>query len=114
LLQTQLCAAEFGVPTAADKEPPTTEELSRFLAITPLTLNAYLDRYVADGLLVHEAGAFTLSPAGEESGKRTFADEMADLTKSTHGECAPDCWCHESPEAAADCLHNAMGVAHSR
>ncbi len=94
-------------------DTPTIEELSRFLAITPQTLAAYLERYVDDGLLEQDADAYWLSATGEESGKRTFADEMADLTKSPHGECAPDCWCHESPEAAADCLHNAMGVAHS-
>jgi hypothetical protein len=48
-----------------------------------------------------------------EVGKRTFADEMADLTRPTHGECDEDCWCHDSPEAAAECLHERSGQAHS-
>jgi hypothetical protein len=93
---------------------PTGEELSRFLAVPQPTLRAYLDRFVADGLLERlDTGMYHLSPIGEEQGKRTFADEMADLTRPTHGECDEDCWCHDSPEAAADCLQD-RGHAHSR
>jgi len=94
-------------------ETPTIEELSRFLALPESMLGDYLDRYVQDGLLERDDGVFRLSPAGEESGKRTFADEMADLTRPTHGECDEDCWCHDSPEAAADCLHKTTGHVHS-
>jgi hypothetical protein len=85
---------------------PDAKELSRFLAVPESVLTAYLERFVEDGLLVREAPGYRLSPAGLESGKRTFADEMADLTRPTHGECDDDCWCHDSPEAAADCLQH--------
>jgi len=28
-------------------------------------------------------------------------------------ECDADCWCHDSPEAAAECLHDRTGSTHS-
>lgn len=92
---------------------PTGEELSRFLAVPQATLVPFLDRFVTDALLEHEDGSYRLSAQGEEIGKRTFADEMADLTRPTHGECDDDCWCHDSPEAAADCLQDRAGHVHS-
>jgi hypothetical protein len=92
---------------------PTAQELSRFLAVPDTLLTAYLDRFVADGLLHSDAGSYWLTDRGMETGKRTFADEMADLTRPTHGECDEDCWCHDSPEAAAECLHERSGQAHS-
>ena len=48
-----------------------------------------------------------------ESGKRTSADEMADLTRPTHGECDDDFWCHDSREAAAEYLHERASHVHS-
>jgi hypothetical protein len=92
---------------------PTSVELSRFLAVPDRLLTAYLDRFVADGLLESDGAWYMLSPNGMEAGKRTFADEMADLTRPTHGECDEDCWCHDSPEAAAECLHERTGHVHS-
>jgi hypothetical protein len=93
---------------------PTALELSRFLAVPEGVLSPYLERFVADGLLESDsAGSYWLSALGMESGKRTFADEMADLTRPTHGECDEDCWCHDSPEAAAECLHERAGQAHN-
>jgi hypothetical protein len=92
---------------------PTAVELSRFLAVPERLLGAYLDRFVMDGLLESEGPTYWLSPSGMETGKRTFADEMADLTRPTHGECDADCWCHDSPEAAAECLHERTAHAHS-
>ncbi len=94
-------------------ETPTLEELSRFLAVPPGALGKFLHRFVEDGLLEPQGSFYVLSPTGLEQGKRTFADEMADLTRPTHGECDEDCWCHDSPEAAADCLHERTGHAHS-
>lgn len=92
---------------------PTAEELGRFLAVPGATLGVYLERFVADGLLERRDAAFCLTPAGEDAGKRTFADEMAELTGATHGECDEDCWCHASPEAAAECLKERRGHVHS-
>lgn len=83
---------------------PSPEELARFLAVAPTTLQPYLDRFVRDGYLESSDGRYRMSPKGEELGKRTFADEFAGMTGSGHGECEDDCWCHDSPEEAARCL----------
>jgi hypothetical protein len=108
VLQAMYWMHSEGISTA-----PTPTELSRFLAVPENLLTTYLDRFVDDGLLERSGDTFKLSTGGMESGKRTFADEMADLTRPTHGECDADCWCHDSPEAAAECLHERAGHAHS-
>ncbi len=94
-------------------DAPTAEDLARFLAVPAATLAVFLERFVADGHLESVAGGFVLSATGEEAGKRTFADEMAELTGSTHGQCDDDCWCQNSPEAAASCLEERRGHVHS-
>ena len=94
-------------------DAPTAAELARFLAVPAATLEVYLARFVADGDLEPRGDGFRLSTAGEDAGKRTFADEMAELTGSTHGQCDEDCWCHNSPEAAASCLEERRGHVHS-
>jgi hypothetical protein len=93
-------------------DAPSAAELSRFLAVAADTLTAYLDRFAADGYLETVGGGWALTAAGEETGKRTFAEEFADLTRPTHGECDDDCWCHESPEEAARCLEERTGHVH--
>jgi hypothetical protein len=93
-------------------EAPTADELARFLAVPASTLGAYLERFGADGYIEPAGGGWRLSASGEEMGKRTFAEEFADLTKPTHGECDDDCWCHDSPEEAARCLEERVGHAH--
>ncbi|HEV3377617.1 MAG TPA: hypothetical protein VG126_10110 [Thermoleophilaceae bacterium] len=94
-------------------DAPPAKELSRFLAVSADTLAPYLERFVADGYLEHAGGGYRLTGEGAEVGKRTFADEFADLTRPTHGECDDDCWCHESPEEAARCLEERTGHAHA-
>src|SRR5262245_58593728 len=73
-------------------------ELARFLAVPVETLIPYLERFVTDGHLRRTEGRYALTEAGTLLGKRSFADEFADLTRPTHGECDDDCWCHDSPE----------------
>lgn len=91
---------------------PTAAELARFLAVPAPTLTPYLERFVRDGFLAPSAGGYALTEQGEQMGKRTFADEFADMTKPGHGECDEDCWCHESPEEAARCLEERTGETH--
>lgn len=79
-------------------------ELARFLAVPAETLAPYLLRFVGEGYLEAADGRYRLTAVGEEAGKRSFAEEFADLTRPSHGECDEDCWCHESPEEAARCL----------
>ena len=112
-VRDEVLQAMYWMRSEMISETPTAEELSRFLAVAPRTLGAYLDRFVADELLERRGDSYVLSPKGLELGKRTFADEMADLTRPTHGECDADCWCHDSPDAAAECLHERAGHAHS-
>lgn len=83
---------------------PSGAELARFLAVPADTLGAYLDRFAAEGYLERVEDGFRLTELGEREGRRSFADEFADLTRPTHGDCDEDCWCHESPEEAARCL----------
>ena len=95
-------------------DAPSADELARFLAVPGPTLTAYLERFVADGFLARSGDGFALTERGTETGKHTFAEEFADLTRPTHGECDEDCWCHDSPDAAADCLAERTGHAHPR
>ena len=112
-VRDELLQAMYWMRSEGISAAPEASELSRFLAVPTATLAPFLERFVADGLLDRDAGSYRLSAKGMEIGKRTFADEMADLTRPTHGECDDDCWCHDSPEAAADCLQERRGHAHS-
>ena len=94
-------------------EAPTADELARFLAVPAATLGPYLERFKADGYLEGGPRGWRLSATGVEAGKHTFAEEFADLTKPTHGECDDDCWCHDSPEEAARCLEERTGHVHA-
>jgi hypothetical protein len=87
-------------------DAPPSRELARFLVVPEATLVAYLERFAADGLLEAAGRGWRLTAAGEQAGKRAFADEFADATGATHGECDENCWCHDSPEEAARCLED--------
>ena len=91
----------------------TAAELSRFLAVPADVLQPYLLRFTEDGLLIAGERGYELSATGSDLGKRAFAEEFADLTRPGHGECDDDCWCHDSPEAAAACLEERKGHVHS-
>ena len=112
-VRDELLQAMYWMRAEGISATPAAEELSRFLAVPPATLTPYLERFVSDGLLERTGCSYGLTGRGMEIGKRTFADEMADLTRPTHGECDDDCWCHDSPEAAAECLQERRGHAHS-
>jgi DNA-binding IscR family transcriptional regulator len=92
-------------------ETPPAEELARFLAVPVETLAPYLRRFAEDGYLEAARGGYRLTERGTDAGKRSFADEFADLTRPTHGECDEDCWCHSSPEEAARCLEERTAQA---
>ncbi len=112
-VRDEVLQAMYWMHSEGISEAPSALELSRFLAVPESVLADYLDRFVVDGLLARSGAAYSLSDDGMATGKRTFADEMADLTRPTHGECDEDCWCHDSPEAAAECLHERAGAGHS-
>jgi hypothetical protein len=93
-------------------DAPGADELARFLAVPAGTLSPYLERFESDGYLARVEGGWKLTEFGAETGKRTFAEEFADLTRPTHGDCDEDCWCHESPEEAARCLEERTAHVH--
>ena len=93
-------------------ESPSTGELARFLAVPPDTLRNYLERFELDGYIERSNGGVKLTAAGQEAGKRTFAEEFSDMTNPGHGECDADCWCHDDPDEAARCVEERVGHAH--
>jgi len=112
-IRDEVLQAMYWMSSEGIDEAPTAQTLARFLAVPFDTLTPYLDRFRADGYLDVAGAGFRLTDSGVETGRRTFADEFADLTRPTHGECDDDCWCHDSPEAAARCLEERIGAAHA-
>ncbi len=86
--------------------------LERFLGVEAVVGLQYLDRLVDEGLLRRtDRGLYELTEEGHRFGARIFADEFADITRSAHGECGPDCWCHASPEEAEACAAERLAGA---
>ena len=111
-IRDEVLQAMYWMRSEGLAQAPAVSELARFLAVPAATLEPYLERFAGEGLLERTANGFALTPAGEQVGKRAFADEFADLTRPTHGECDEDCWCHEDPEEAARCLEERTGHVH--
>lgn len=65
--------------------------LSGFLALDEELLVEQLVILVGEGHLTESDGRFELSLSGVREGGRRFHDEFADLQKTAHGECGPDC-----------------------
>jgi hypothetical protein len=103
-IREEVLQAMYWMRSEGLADAPAAAELARFLAVPGETLGTYLERFVLDGYLARVNGGYELTARGVETGKRTFAEEFADLTRPGHGECDEDCWCHESPEDAARCL----------
>jgi len=112
-IRDEVLQAMYWMRSEGLADAPRAEELARFLAVPAATLGPYLQRFKADGYLEGGPDGWRLSASGLETGKRTFAEEFADLTKPAHGECDDDCWCHDSPEEAARCLEQRAGHAHA-
>ena len=110
----EVLQAMFWMRSEGLGDAPSVQELARFLAVPAETLASYLGRFASEGYLEPVGEGYTLTPEGVEAGKRTFAEEFADLTRPAHGECDDDCWCHDSPEEAARCLEERTGHAHAR
>jgi hypothetical protein len=108
-IRDEVLQAMYWMHSEGIADSPSAKELARFLAVPHDTLSAYLERFVGDGYLEPVGEGYGLTAEGTETGKRTFAEEFADLTRPTHGECDEDCWCHESPEDAARCLEERTG-----
>lgn len=81
----------------------TARMLERFLGVDAKVGIRYLDQLVADGYLTTDGNVYRLSEQGRRHGSRLFADEFAEFTAPSHGECGPTCWCRQSPDEAAAC-----------
>jgi hypothetical protein len=111
-IRDEVLQAMYWMHSEGIADAPTADDLARFLAVPRDLLGAYLARFVEDGYLEQDALGYTLTASGEETGKRAFAAEFADMTKPGHGECDEDCWCHDDPEEAARCLEERVSHAH--
>lgn len=111
-VRDEVLQAMYWLRAEGISDAPVAAELARFLAVPADTLAPYLERFAAEGHLEEAGDGFRLTAIGEEAGKRSFADEFADLTRPSHGECDEDCWCHSSPEEAARCLEDRVGHTH--
>ena len=86
--------------------------LERFLGVDAEVGIRYLERLVEEGYVIEFGGRFTLSELGAQEGALEFVSSFAELTKSAHGECSADCWCHSSPEEADACARERAGLDH--
>ena len=111
-IRDEVLQAMYWMRSEGIDDSPSAAVLARFLAVPAETLSPYLERFVRDGHLEPSGGGFRMTERGQESGKRTYAEEFADMTKPGHGECDDDCWCHDSPEEAARCLEDRAGHVH--
>jgi hypothetical protein len=113
-VREEVLQAMFWMRSEGLGDSPSLQELARFLAVPGGTLRPYLERFAVEGYLEPAGDGYSLTSAGIDAGKRTFAEEFADLTRPGHGECDDDCWCHDSPDEAARCLEERTGHAHAR
>jgi hypothetical protein len=111
-VRDEVLQAMYWMRSEGIDDAPTAQALSRFLTVPLDTLRPHLDRLVSAGYLARAGDGLRMTAHGEETGKRAFADEFADMTRPGHGECDDDCWCHDSPEEAARCLEERTGHVH--
>lgn len=82
-------------------------QLSSFLAIDREFVLEQLEILVEYGMVAETSGRYSLTEQGIREGGRRFHDEFADLQKTAHGECGPDCpFCRGI--RGEDCPHCSM------
>ncbi|MDP9379377.1 MAG: hypothetical protein M3Q29_04365 [Chloroflexota bacterium] len=85
-------------------EDADARSLASFLVLDEDLIREQLGVLAEDGYLEESGGRYRLSEVGVREGGRRFADEFADLQKTSHGECGPDCpVCKGVPRDA--CVH---------
>ncbi|MGI8830423.1 MAG: hypothetical protein ACR2I5_11725 [Candidatus Limnocylindria bacterium] len=81
------------------------DTVDRFLGGEGEIAVLHLDRLVDEDYLRRvTTGSYALSERGRVEGRRLFADDFAELTRPTHGECGNDCWCRQAHDEAVRCL----------
>ena len=86
--------------------------IERFLGVDSHIGVQYLDRLVDEGYVERADDRYKLSDAGAREGGLEFAASFEELMKPTHGECSPDCWCHNSPDEAEACARDRAMAQH--
>jgi hypothetical protein len=86
--------------------------LEKFLGVDAVVGVQYLDKLVEEEYLLEIGGEYMLSELGAKEGALEFVAAFSDLTRSAHGECSADCWCHSSPEEADACARERAGHDH--
>jgi hypothetical protein len=66
-------------------------QLSTLLAVDVDFLREQLEILADHSLIAESSGRYWLTEQGLREGGRRFHDEFADLQKTAHGECGPDC-----------------------
>lgn len=89
-------------------------DLEVFLSPPDGVLEAGLCRLADRGWIAAPApGRFHLTSAGRAEAARRFQAEFAGLTGQAHGECGPDCDCHQQgADACWAGLHGGGGQVH--
>ncbi len=70
---------------------PDLPKLERLLVTDVALIRSQLVTLVDDGLVEEHHDRYRLTETGTREGGRRFADEFADLTRSAHGDCPPNC-----------------------
>ncbi len=86
--------------------------LERFLGVEAAVGVTYLQRLVEEGYVRRRGDSFSLSEQGLAEGALEFATSFSELTRPSHGECSPDCWCHVSAAEAEACAAERTTHAH--
>lgn len=111
-MRDEVLQAMFWMHAEGLGSTPGAAELARVLAVDEAQLQPWLERFVEEGLIRRSGAGFAMSEGGLTHGRTSFAEEFAHLTKPGHGQCAADCWCHDSIEAAKQC-HDERAHSHS-
>jgi hypothetical protein len=92
-----------GENLAVDVDPL---ELAMFLAAASATVHGQLQQLADEGFVAVVPGRlarYALTSLGVAEGGRSFRDEFEGLTRASHGECGPGCWCQDPKRAADPC-----------
>lgn len=71
-------------------EATSTQQVAVLVGFPPEQVERVITLMCAEGLLLGGEG-MRLSELGRKEGGRRFHDAFADLTRSAHGACGPDC-----------------------
>lgn len=102
-LQDEILQALYWLEGEGLYEAVRPSDLSVLLDSGAERLAPQMSRLQEEGLLEQEEDRFKLTRAGREEGGRRFLDEFRELLRQGHGECGPDCWCHQAESLAESC-----------